>query len=49
LVPPEAAVFAPADALLDPGAAGFTAGIDWPLPEAEAFVLPRARRFYAAS
>jgi hypothetical protein len=42
LVLPEAAVFAPTDALLGPGAAGFTAGIGWLLPEAAAFVLPRA-------
>jgi hypothetical protein len=42
LVPPKAAVFAPADALLGPGAAGFAAGIGWLLPEAAAFVLPRA-------
>jgi hypothetical protein len=42
LVPPEAAVFAPADALLGPGVVGFAAGIGWLLPEATAFVLPRA-------
>jgi hypothetical protein len=42
LVPPEAAVFTLADALLDLGAAGFAAGIGWLLPEAAAFALPHA-------
>jgi hypothetical protein len=42
LVPPEDVVFAPVDALLGPGAAGFAAGTDLLLPEAAAFVLPRA-------
>jgi hypothetical protein len=42
LVSPEAAVFMLADALLDPGAASFAAGIGWLLPEAAAFALPRA-------
>jgi hypothetical protein len=42
LVPPEVAVFAPADALLGLGATGFVVGIGWLLPEAAAFVLPRA-------
>jgi hypothetical protein len=42
LVPPEAAIFVPADALLGPGATGFAAGICRLLPEAAAFVLPRA-------
>jgi hypothetical protein len=42
LVPLEAAVFTPADALLSPGAVGFAAGIGWLLPEAAAFALPCA-------
>jgi hypothetical protein len=42
LVSPEAAVFAPVDALLGPMAAGFAAGTGLLLPEAAAFVLPRA-------
>jgi hypothetical protein len=41
-VPPAAAVFALADDLLDPGTAGFAAGIGWLLPGATAFMLPRA-------
>ena len=46
LVPPAAAVFALADDLPDPGAAGFAAGIGWLLPGAAAFALPRA--FFAS-
>ena len=48
MVPPEAAVFALADALLGLGTAGFVAGTGFAagtgllLPEAAAFVLPRA-------
>jgi hypothetical protein len=42
LVPPEATVFALANTLLDPGAAGLAAGIGWLLLGATAFVLPRA-------
>jgi hypothetical protein len=41
LVPQEAAVFAPVDALLGPGVAGFAAGTGLLLPEAAAFALPR--------
>jgi hypothetical protein len=43
LIPPEAAVFALADALLGPGTTGFAAGTGLLLPEAAAlFALPRA-------
>jgi hypothetical protein len=43
LAPPEAAVFALADALLGPGTAGFAAGTGLLLPEAAAiYTLPRA-------
>jgi hypothetical protein len=43
LVPPEAAVFALADALLGPGTAGFAAGTGLLLPEeAAVFALPHA-------
>jgi hypothetical protein len=42
LLPPEAAAFALADALLCPGAASFAAGTGLLLPEAAAFVLPHA-------
>jgi hypothetical protein len=46
LLPPEAAAFALADALLCPGAAGFAAGTGLLLPEATAFALPHA--FFAS-
>jgi hypothetical protein len=42
LVLPAAAVFALADDLPDPGAAGFATGIGWLLPGVAAFTLPHA-------
>ena len=42
MLPPEAAAFALADALLCSGAAGFAAGTGLLLPKAAAFTLPRA-------
>jgi hypothetical protein len=44
LVPPAAAVFALADDLPDPGAAGFAAGIDWLLPGPQPSRSPHSLR-----